>query len=268
MRNFIKNAVLSLFYLWSRLKRLTKQTPEVAILLYHTVANNDWKYSVGEREFIRQLDHLASRYNVVPLADVIQYLQGKKELPDKTVALTFDDGYLDNFLNVNPLVKEKNLPVTIFLTTNLEKSVKLGNLPRLNWPQIKEMYESGLVDFQAHGHDHRNLKTISVDPTLLHHEVTTSRDLIKENLHKEVDIYAYASGHRNQLVIDHLRENGFRAAVGISEGLAKPGRHLFNIPRIQVDKTINFLLFKLRLSGAVDLNRKFIDKVRKLYGKK
>ncbi len=63
MRNFIKNLILFKFYLLSRIKRLTKLTPEVAVLMYHAVADNDWKYSVGVKQFAKQIQYLSKNYH-------------------------------------------------------------------------------------------------------------------------------------------------------------------------------------------------------------
>ena len=102
-----------------------------------------------------------------------------KEVPTNSILLTFDDGYFDNYKYVFPLLKKYNMKATIFLNTlyimdkretepeikdnntvNLEamkeyiKSGKATINQYMSWEEIKEMYDSSLIDFQAHSHKH------------------------------------------------------------------------------------------------------------------
>ena len=102
-----------------------------------------------------------------------------KEVPTNSILLTFDDGYFDNYKYVFPLLKKYNMRATIFLNTlyimdkretepeikdnntvNLEamkeyiKSGKATINQYMSWEEIKEMYDSSLIDFQAHSHKH------------------------------------------------------------------------------------------------------------------
>lgn len=261
MRSLVKTALYFVFYL---LNFFTKKPPEVSVLMYHSIENSGWKYSVKKENFKKQVGYLARHYNIVPLERVVEYIKGKAILPDKSVAITFDDGYEGIYTEVFPAIKQKNVPITVFLTTNLEKKEKLGNLERLTWPQIKEMHQSGLVKFEVHGREHLNLKQISQNGNLLRDEIIGSFEDIKSKIGYEPKYIAYPAGHRNRKVIDFLKKNNFQAGFSINEGLVKPGSDVYNIKRTQIDGTMNFYLFKMRLTGAVDLNRKFVDYLRRL----
>ena len=80
----------------------------VLILEYHKV--NDWSddsYTVPTAEFAAQLDELSARgYTTISLLDFLRAKKGKQKLPDKPVILTFDDGYLDNYTDMLPLLDE------------------------------------------------------------------------------------------------------------------------------------------------------------------
>ena len=104
---------------------------------------------------------------------------GKKETPKNSILITFDDGYYDNYKIVFPLLKKYNMKATIFLNTlyigekrwqdtefekngtanykAMKKYMALNDGTTeqyMTWSEIKEMYDSGLVDFQAHSHKH------------------------------------------------------------------------------------------------------------------
>lgn len=262
MRNIIKTS----FYFWCWLIRSAanfwQPRPEVIVLMYHSVEDTAWKYGVRVSEFERQLSYLARHLRVVKIEDVVAYVQGRRMLPKRSVAITIDDGYLDTYQAVFPLLKKYNLPATVFLTTDLSPRPELGNLPRPSWEQVAEMARSGLVNFEVHGHEHKNLAALSRDPEALAAEIDHCRELIRKFTGYLPACVAYAAGHKNQAVIDYLKRAGFRAAFAITEGLIRPGDDVYALRRVQVDKTINFALFRMRLTRAVDINRWWVDWIR------
>lgn len=64
-------------------------------------------------------------------------------LPKDSILITFDDGYKNNYTNAFPILKKYGLKATIFLNTKYVENDEFY----LNWNEIKEMYESGLIDF-------------------------------------------------------------------------------------------------------------------------
>ena len=80
-------------------------------------------------------------------------------LPQNSILITFDDGYKNNYTLAFPILKKYNMKATIFLNTKfIEKDETY-----LNWDEIREMYESGLIDFQLHTHSHQlTVKDIEV----------------------------------------------------------------------------------------------------------
>jgi polysaccharide deacetylase len=80
-------------------------------------------------------------------------------LPPNSILITFDDGYKNNYTLAFPILKKYNMKATIFLNTKfIEKDETY-----LNWDEIREMYESGLIDFQLHTHSHQlTVKDIEV----------------------------------------------------------------------------------------------------------
>ena len=73
--------------------------------------------SATPQDFDRQLAYLANWFNVVSLNDIVEWLDGHKELPPYAALITFDDGYLDNYTSAFPILRKHNLPALIFLTT-------------------------------------------------------------------------------------------------------------------------------------------------------
>lgn len=266
MRNILKTIILLFFYLYAKSTSLFKKQKFVGVLMYHSVEKSKWKYGVSPEMLEKQLKYLTEKYTVVSVDDILSYIKGEKTLSDKSIAVTFDDGYKDTYTEVFPRLKKYKIPATLFLTTNLEQKSKLGNFERPNWKELKEMQESGLVDIQVHGHNHKNLIQELEDKGSLREELLTSQKEIENNLGTKATLLAYASGHKNHSVIREVRRLGFEAGFDINEGTISRKTDIYRVPRIQIDRTMNFLLFKLRLTPGLMYNRRIIDTIR--YGKK
>lgn len=208
-----------------------------SILMYHSVGDHRALYAVKPENFIWQMAYLKNgNFNVISLARLIDLLAAQKEIPDKTVILTFDDGYEDNYLHVFPLLKKYNFPATIFLSTGLiggERGSKSQDivLKILNWPQIEEMHQSGLIDFQPHTISHPKLAKIL--PAAATKEIIESKKIIEERLNKQCRIFSYPYGNYDQSIIEILKGNGFIAAVTVKPGLIRveDRNNLFELKR-------------------------------------
>jgi len=96
------------------------------VLAYHRITDHDVpdfdtfkpNVSASPEDFAEQMDFIRERFNVIALDDLLAWLRGEAELPRFPVLITFDDGYRDNFTHAFPILRERNLPAVIFLTSN------------------------------------------------------------------------------------------------------------------------------------------------------
>ncbi|OHA83049.1 MAG: hypothetical protein A2408_02605 [Candidatus Yonathbacteria bacterium RIFOXYC1_FULL_52_10] len=264
LRTYIKTMTTALFAgLGAALRVVGLRSPRVMILMYHSVEDSSWKYGVSPQEFARQMDHLArGGFMVVPLERIVDHARGRATLPDKSIAITFDDGYADLVPVVLPIITRHAFPITVFLTTNMNTHETLGDLPRVTWGDVKTLSVSGLVQIEAHGHDHRNVKTIRNDEQKLTDEIIRCKREIEQHTGSVVRYFAYPAGHRDQKVAAFLAQNGFDGACGITEGLIASGDNPFALKRIQIDRTMSFSLFTMRIAGGIDLYRRSVDFLR------
>lgn len=73
--------------------------------------------SATPEEFARQMDYVQRRYSVITCLDLVLWLKGEHTLPPRPLLITFDDGYFDNHKYAAPILRERDLPATIFLST-------------------------------------------------------------------------------------------------------------------------------------------------------
>lgn len=93
------------------------------ILMYHTVVDH-WDDALGEsgieaakNAFRRHMTYISERMRPVALSELVTTLAQRRPVPTRAVAVTFDDGYEDNYLHAFPVLRELGIPATIFLTT-------------------------------------------------------------------------------------------------------------------------------------------------------
>jgi hypothetical protein len=107
------------------LLRMLAGRPRAVILRYHSVSEAhdrtelylDHSLTVSSQVFERQMRFVTRHYTAVPLAELVDRLRQGQALPKKAVAVTFDDGYRDNYTRAFPILRRYHVPATFYLTT-------------------------------------------------------------------------------------------------------------------------------------------------------
>jgi len=94
----------------------------VAILVNHRVCQkiDEWALKslfINSRNFEKQIQYLCENFRILSLFELVQSIKSGKTLPEKSVVITFDDGYKDVYLSAYPILRKYNIPATIFLVT-------------------------------------------------------------------------------------------------------------------------------------------------------
>ncbi|MBQ9737823.1 MAG: polysaccharide deacetylase family protein, partial [Clostridia bacterium] len=135
---------------------------EVPILMYHSIlrsTNTHGNYIISESAFESDLKFLKDNgYTTIFIGDLIDYVEGGKELPQKPVILTFDDGYYNNYLYAFPLLKKYNSKAVLSIIgyyTDLytETPDENPSYSHVTWGNVKDMLSSGLVELQNHSYN-------------------------------------------------------------------------------------------------------------------
>lgn len=98
---------------------------KAVILMYHRVTNNEPEIGVTKGNFYKQMKYIRKKMNPVPIINIVQWIREGNSIPQKAVAITFDDGYEDNYTNAYPILKSLSIPATIFLTTGHIETSKI-----------------------------------------------------------------------------------------------------------------------------------------------
>lgn len=239
--------VLILFF---SLTGFIRQQYVVPILMYHSVNPNakpENRLEVSVETFARQMCFLKEHhYNVLPLDALSDLIKHKKKIQPGTVAITFDDGYRDFYLYAFPVLKKYNLAATMLITVN-EVSRPQGD--RLNWEEIKEMWDSGLITFGSHGMNPEPLTKITSEDDLKK-EIFDSKKILEEKLGCRVSLFSYPEGRFNDKIKQLVRDAGYSAAVATSPGKKFSDDDTFALKRLRISSTSgNLFVFWINASG-------------------
>ena len=188
--------VIYLFWRFPQLRKtwyLPKRKGFVALMYHHVgVLENpqdeQFPFTLRPDMLERQILFLkANGYTPISLAELETAYRAGKSSIQKPVMLTFDDGYLDNYQNLFPMLKKYQVPALIFLITD-----RVGTPGYMNWDQINEMKASGLVSFGSHTLSHRRLRSLSDEE--IAREITESKRLLQEKLGAPVTAFCYPYG--------------------------------------------------------------------------
>ncbi len=179
----------------------------IPIFVYHnivdTITGPDYMQTTKEN-FINQILGLKKLgYEIIRYDDLIKYDKGEQKLKEKSIIITFDDGWETNYENLFPIVKEYNIPIAINIIDD-----NVGKEGYLSWDEIKEMNDSGLVDIYSHSRYHKDPNTVNTQQYV--EDVQYSHKHIEEVLGKQVTkIFTYPYGLYDEEKVKALEEKGF-----------------------------------------------------------
>ncbi|EYE87550.1 polysaccharide deacetylase [Fervidicella metallireducens AeB] len=204
---FVYSSIMTGFTYNTNLKQ------SIPVLTYHRVNYETINTSVPTltpEEFDKQMSYLKKHgYNTITAEDLYKYYNNKKvQLPKKSILITFDDGWKDNYENAYPILKKYNYKATIFLATG-----KIGTENFMTWDNIREMQDYG-ISFGGHTVNHVNLKKLTKDEAYT--EIKNSYDDIVTNLKIQPIsfCYPYGGGDLYPSIQRLVKEAGFSMAFG------------------------------------------------------
>lgn len=217
----------------------------VPILLYHHMGGigRPSRSYLEPALFEAQLETMRrGGYAAADLASLAGEMRAGRRMPRRRIAITFDDGWRDNYLLAFPILRRFRVPATIFLVSG-----RIGLKEYVGWEEIREMREAG-VSFGAHTVSHPRLTEIT--PAEAKREIEESKKRIEDGLGEEVATFCYPYGFFNRAVRDMVEAAGFRAACCNSPGRLWPDGDLFALKRVTMTYRMRSrLMMAAALSG-------------------
>ena len=266
--NSLRRAALSAYtslavpYRRARMQYLSSQSIcPISVLFYHRVADshsNDW--TITNDRFERQIRFCQENFEIIDLVEVQRRVRDHDSC-SPTVALTFDDGYADNCEFAIPLLIERNLPCTYFVTTEhvlaqtpFPHDIDNGPTLKVNTKQqLREMSDAG-IEIGCHTRTHCDFSKI-FESDQIRSEIIDAKEELEQMIGKAVRYFAFPFGlpaQLTQVAIEAIHEAGFDGFCSAYGGYNLVGADSFHIRRCHGDPEFarfrNWLTFDPRKS--------------------
>jgi peptidoglycan/xylan/chitin deacetylase (PgdA/CDA1 family) len=213
------------------------------VVAFHRVqdAPDPHGLSVDRAMFERLCRFFKAHFTVVSLGAFVDRLERGAPV-GRHLAITFDDGYRDNFENARPILERLELPATFFVVSRWldtdtwpwwDRSQGV-RYPWMTWDHVVELSRRGF-DIGAHTCTHQDLGAVS--GAIAREEIACARDEIERRIDRPVDLFAYPYGGPRHLSAENLaivKAAGYRCCCSCHGGLAPAGADPFRLHRIAI----------------------------------
>lgn len=217
----------------------------VSVLMYHMIGNEPGNAAIMTEANLRiQMNYLRDHgYHPITMQELYDYVTKGAPLPEKPVCITFDDGYLDSYTIVYPLMKEYGFPWTLFLITD-----DVGKpYNRMTWDQLREMANSHTVTIANHTLSHPKLHNLATRAEK-EKEIVEANKALKYQLGVDNVWLAYPYGDYDDEVIDICKKAGIKMAVTTDAGRVHVGSFPYDLKRAYIGNDISIARFSERLN--------------------
>ncbi len=214
----------------------SKKLPRIVMLHQVTPDHPASGMNMPPEKFEQLLQYLVSRDSIFCFVSELDQYRDQSNV----VALSFDDGFQDNYQYAFPLLQKYRAKATIFLATQIE------GIEKLTIEQIHAMDDSGVIEFGAHTQHHVNLLKLSDEEAL--QEMQASKHEV-EQIVGYCHSFAYPFGRFNEQHQQMAKEIGFINAVSTRKKIeAYTELNQYNIPRISTHGAMNALQMRIALA--------------------
>jgi peptidoglycan/xylan/chitin deacetylase (PgdA/CDA1 family) len=188
----------------------------VPVLVYHNLAAQDkGRLTLAARTFDAQIRQLhAEGFQALRLADFLAFTAGRRQLPRRSVLLTFDDGYKSFVQYARPILKDYGYGATLFVYSDF-----LGGGSALSWQDLRTLTEQGF-DVQAHSKSHANLRRAEGESEAayakrIEAELAFPNTLYTKHLGRPFTVLAYPFGEMDDELLPYVAKFGYSAAFTV-----------------------------------------------------
>ncbi|WP_199534005.1 polysaccharide deacetylase family protein [Romboutsia weinsteinii] len=218
--------------MWNRFVQWATKTPELTT------------YNVYSDDFEEQMTKLVESGAYFATLNELFEFKNTGKYPDKCVWISFDDVDESVYKNAFPILKEKNIPFTLFVISGQVGSQNFNNLKLASWDNLREMRDSGLVSFASHTY---NMHYLQDDKAVFLHEenydqfkkdIEMSKETMKKELGIDVTTIAYPYGETSDDITKIVKESGFEGAYILSPNPISADNDLYYQNRYLVDNEV------------------------------
>ena len=231
-----------------------KTSRTIPIFEYHSISppqgERDARLTVSPEHFAEQMDWLADQgYQTLTLS---QYFQQSDTLPERSVLLTFDDGFADFAENALPILRQHRFSATLYVVTAYIGQYNgwegLDVMPRrslLGWSDLVALAEAG-IEIGSHSHTHPVLDLLPEAEA--RDEIERSKALLEEHLACTISTFCYPYGYYDRHVQHLIAEAGFTTACAVLDALQLAGESPLALARLTIRDVLTIQALEVKLN--------------------
>lgn len=246
------------------LKKADKRSARaIPVLMYHHVSRAPGLVTVSPETFEAQIRQLAENgHQSICCDDLLAFMQGTKPLAEKSLLITFDDGFLDNYVYAHPILKRYGMSATLFVVTRWlgegapRNTVDASSPPScpdhntckqaittgrpddviLRWSEAEVMRQAGTFEFHSHTHTHTRWDKDDFPNRLGHieEELSLSRDLLAHRLGINSRHLCWPQGYHEPDYVRIAQKQGYEALYTTEKRVNTQGSDPLRIGRLVV----------------------------------
>ncbi|WP_417894413.1 polysaccharide deacetylase family protein [Bacillus safensis] len=203
-----------------------KEPVELPILMYHSISSGN-SLRVPKSEFASHMKWLKDNDYVTLSPEEVYRVFTTNSMPSKkSVLITFDDGYTDNYTKAFPILKQYEMKATIFM---IEQSI--GRPNHLTDEQMDEMMAHG-ISIESHTIHHLELNRLSKQQQ--EEELKGSKTFFDQRFSQRTRMVSYPVGRYNEETLKLAKEAGYQMAVTTEPGHAKKEQGMMSLHRVRI----------------------------------
>jgi peptidoglycan/xylan/chitin deacetylase (PgdA/CDA1 family) len=217
----------------------------VTVLLYHMFGNIESPFAIEPKELEEQLAFLSEhRISVISNADLLRFLDGEIELPERAAVITVDDGHKSVYTRAYPLFQKHHMPFVLALNTG---AIEGGRKEAVSWDMVREMAGSGLCEIESHSHIHGHMDRLTIETN--RREAELSRSILEARTGVRPEAFVFPFGGNDAKVRKVVEESGYRAAFAAWGGHVTARSPRYALPRVGVLRGMGISAFAKLFEG-------------------
>ena len=242
-------------YRYARLRQLARNgEAPISVPFYHRVADerpNDW--TISRRGFQRHVEYCQQNFELIDLAEVQRRVRDRDSCTP-AVSFTFDDGYSENCDFALPLLIERKVPCTYFVSTeNVIHGKGFGHDCRCplavnSKKQVREMSDAG-IEIGCHTRSHVDFAKVH-DLKIVRREIVDAKAELEQIIGRAVRYFAFPFGlpeQLTQMAIEAVHSAGYQGFCSAYGAYNLVGQDSFHIRRVHGDpefaRLVNWLSY-------------------------
>ncbi len=229
------------------------QAHRIDVLTYHSISDGHGPTCIPAATLRGHLEFIdACGYTIVSVDDFVSWQQGQKVLPQKSIVITFDDGFADFAEQAFPILRQHRATATVFLPTGKVGGVadwdgdqSSPNARLMSWQTVKDLANEG-IGFGSHSVTHADLTKLS--PQQLVNELVVSKQQVVDRIGKVPTSFAPPYGVSNDTVRRAIGDH-YDAAFGTRLQYVDRTSNRYDIPRIEMHYFRDMKRWRAHLAG-------------------